>query len=401
MRIALYHNLPIGGAKRALFEMARVLKARGFLIDEITLTSAETDFIPLQFLVENQRIYSFHPNQMTSRRIPLITPYIHLLQGLKTLHRLDQLEQRIADEINAGGYDLLFAHDCMLGGNPGILRYVSIPSVFYCHHGMRPRIQLENAAQENRDLKEIYYTPARLLFESSLRAREKISCRAASLCLTNSYFSREMMLQHSGVSAKVVYLGTRIETFRPLGLPRENYVLSVGRVTYNKGQRFLIHALGTLPPDIRPELRLVADTVEQKEAHILESIAQNQDVQLSIESVLDDQRLVELYNRAKVFVYAPYLEPFGLVLLEAMACGTPVVAIREGGIREIITYGETGILVDRDPGEFGDAVLNVLKNPEYNLKLSNNAISFVKENCSWQRTGEELEKVFSNLTNYS
>ena len=71
--------------------------------------------------------------------------------------------------------------------------------------------------------------------------------------------------------------------------------------------------------------------------------------------LITDEELVILYNKAKLVVYTPYMEPFGLVPLEAMSCGTPVVGVNEGGVMETVLNGKTGILVERN-------VNNICKN---------------------------------------
>ena len=84
---------------------------------------------------------------------------------------------------------------------------------------------------------------------------------------------------------------------------------------------------------------------------------------------IPDEGLVQLYNRAMLTVYAPIMEPFGFVPLESMACGTPVVGIREAGVRETVRHAETGFLVDRDPEQFAAAVLALLDDDAYDEML--------------------------------
>ena len=79
---------------------------------------------------------------------------------------------------------------------------------------------------------------------------------------------------------------------------------------------------------------------------------------------LDVEKLKNYYNRARLCVYTPVAEPFGLVPLEAMACGTPVVGIREGGVPESIVHEQTGLLVERLHERFAAAVQSLLANPD-------------------------------------
>ena len=70
-------------------------------------------------------------------------------------------------------------------------------------------------------------------------------------------------------------------------------------------------------------------------------------MKLKILNLISDEELVLLYNKAKMVVYAPYCEPFGLVPLESMSCGTPVVGVGDGGVKETVINGKTGILTGR------------------------------------------------------
>ncbi len=67
-----------------------------------------------------------------------------------------------------------------------------------------------------------------------------------------------------------------------------------------------------------------------------------------IEEMVDTKSKVELYSNAAAFVCPSIYEPFGIINLEAMACGTPVVASNVGGIKEVVIHGETGFLVSLD-----------------------------------------------------
>src|SRR5207302_131294 len=79
----------------------------------------------------------------------------------------------------------------------------------------------------------------------------------------------------------------------------------------------------------------------------LHRLARGQDVQLEVLVGISTERLVRLYQGARVFLYAPHQEPFGLAVLEAMACARPVVAVAEGGPMESVEHEVTGLLTPR------------------------------------------------------
>jgi glycosyltransferase involved in cell wall biosynthesis len=97
------------------------------------------------------------------------------------------------------------------------------------------------------------------------------------------------------------------------------------------------------------------------------------------------------YNKARLCVYAPVKEPFGLVPLEAMACGTPVVGVREGGVSESVKHGETGLLAERDPQQFADAILTLLEDTDCRIRLGRQGRVYVQEQWQWEHSVSELE----------
>ncbi len=146
----------------------------------------------------------------------------------------------------------------------------------------------------------------------------------------------------TGVSALAQY---GIDSRRP-------YVLFVGRITRQKGILHLVNAIQYLLPDTQVVLCAGApDTEEigeQTSAAVRQAQARRPGV-IWIPQMVDRRTAIELYSHAAVFCCPSIYEPFGLINLEAMACCTPVVASAVGGIPEVVSHGETGLLVELEP----------------------------------------------------
>ena len=113
---------------------------------------------------------------------------------------------------------------------------------------------------------------------------------------------------------------------------------------------------------------------------------------------ISDNDLFDVLNRASMMVYAPRLEPFGLAPLEAGACGVPVIAVAEGGVRETIVDGVTGLLVRNDPHEAAAALTRLREDPALARWLGSNARIAINEKWSFEagidRIEEALRKCF-------
>ena len=196
------------------------------------------------------------------------------------------------------------------------------------------------------------------------RARlEWLNVHHAEVVLANSYFSRESLLRAYARESRVCYLGVDTELFRPLDLPREHFVIGLGAMDPNKGVADAIRAVAALPAP-RPALVWVSDRASGPYAAEMRTLAERSNVVLRAQEAVSDHALIDLLNRASVMIYTSHLEPFGLAPLEASACGTPVVAVAEGGVRESVLGGVNGVLVDRDPCALAAAMRAVMERAE-------------------------------------
>jgi D-inositol-3-phosphate glycosyltransferase len=108
--------------------------------------------------------------------------------------------------------------------------------------------------------------------------------------------------------------------------------------------------------------------------------------------------LPELYRAADVVVVPSASESFGLVALEASACGTPVVATAVGGLRVIVRDGESGYLVERrDPKSFAAALSRVLADPGAQTRLGANAVRLAHR-FPWVRTADGILDAYASVT---
>jgi len=110
------------------------------------------------------------------------------------------------------------------------------------------------------------------------------------------------------------------------------------------------------------------------------------------------EEIGKLLRECDLFVLPSRSEPFGIVIIEALACGKPVVASSVGGIVEIIRNGENGLLVPPDdPGALAEAINTVLSNPGLGSKMGTNGRATVVERFSVERNGNAYEQLFSSL----
>ncbi len=159
----------------------------------------------------------------------------------------------------------------------------------------------------------------------------------------------------------VIYNGIDLEEYHPVSSaaaldrfgidPKVPYVLFVGRITRQKGIIHLVNAIRHLDPGFQVVLCAGAPDTPEIAAEMraaVEAAQASRPGVIWVDQMVDTATKIELYSNAAVFVCPSIYEPFGIINLEAMACGVPVVASSVGGIKEVVVSGETGFLVPLD-----------------------------------------------------
>jgi glycogen synthase len=235
---------------------------------------------------------------------------------------------------------------------------------------------------------------------------EKTAVESADRVIAVSAQMREDILSHFEVEpAKVVVIHNGIDpdrfqrTERRDALARHGvrspYVLFVGRITDQKGIFHLLEAAPLLPAGVQVVLCASAPDTPEIESRLREAVARHPNV-VWINAMVAVEEVVQLYSHAAVFACPSVYEPFGLINLEAMACGTPVVASAVGGILEVVENGVTGLLVPPGrPDQLAQALNRVLGDRALAQGLGQAGRRRVEERFSWASVAERTERVYA------
>lgn len=219
--------------------------------------------------------------------------------------------------------------------------------------------------------------------------------------LTDSESSRRDIMTHLGFpphKISVVHPGVELERFRPgetvaQGRP---YVLCVAGADPTKNVETLVAAFSRLPKPLRDAYDLVLAGDFRRRADLREYVARSglQD-QTIFTGIVSDDRLVELYQQATLFVFPSRYEGFGLPVLEAMACGCPVISSNASSLPEVT--GEAAILIDPlDATELARAMVQVLSDPTVRRHLRERGLRQAAR-FSWERAARDTIAVYEQV----
>ncbi|MDQ1582012.1 MAG: alpha-maltose-phosphate synthase [Microbacteriaceae bacterium] len=223
----------------------------------------------------------------------------------------------------------------------------------------------------------------------------------------------------------VVYNGIDLERWRPLldpelvrslGMdPDRRAVVFVGRITRQKGLPYLLRAARLLPPDVQLVLCAGAPDTPEILAEVtagVQLLQSERDGVVWLDRLLSQTELSAVLTASTVFVCPSVYEPLGIVNLEAMACGLPVVGTATGGIPEVVDDGVTGRLVpidqatdgtgtpldpDRFVADLAATLVEVLDDPARAAVMGGAGRRRAETEFSWNQIATQTREIYSAL----
>lgn len=263
--------------------------------------------------------------------------------GRKHYQKYLPLMPRALEALDLSGYDLVISSEA--GPAKGVITDPDTLHLCYCHSPMRYVWDQYHVyrAQAGRAARAIMP-----LFAPSLRLWDHASAARPDEIIANSNFVRARVAKSWGRDARVVHPPVNLAAFQP-GPPSEvdDYYLYVGELISYKRPDLMIEAFN----DSGRRLLIIGDGAERAD---LEARAKSN---IRFLGRADFQTLRHHYQRCQALIF-PGVEDFGIIPLEAMACGRPVLAYGKGGALETIAPGRTGLFFDTPSVQSLNAVID-------------------------------------------
>lgn len=391
LRLLLVGNLPkpYGGVATYCYYLSRELSKKGIKVYFIDTHTNSKKEIPLHISYFATLLTFTDILQIISKPFIFITTIQALLRfkqymGFRELARTIKLCAKVIILVKKYDINIIHSQHCLLR---------TLACVIAGKVTKKPVFMTVMAAEfSHEEIFRRYYGP--IIYNTNNVAE----------IITISQFSKKKMLA-KGVqrTIHVIPIGVDTDKFLPLPylsrkkeLRKENILITVAQLSKRKGIDILIKSILYLkkknvivkiigsPGDASDELKILVRNL-------------NMGGKIIFLGQISDRGMIECYNNADIFVLPTKwkTEGFGLVSLEAMACGIPVIASRIGGIPEVVKKGISGILVSpKNPQQLAEAINSLLQNKQELTKIGKSARNWAISQFSWKRVAGATNELY-------
>ncbi len=376
-----------GGLNVYVMELARRLAQQGCLVDIFTRATAASQ----------PDVTQVEPGL---RVIQLQAGPLALLPPEELYEHLDAFHEALLsfNRVDGAVYDVVHSHYWLSGlAGQRLTAEWDVPHVVMFH-----------------TLGEIKNRASHAEHESELRIQSEAEVlRNADNVICATEQERALLRQLYGAldeKVSVIPLGVDLERFRPgekkaarasLGLQDERIILFVGRIEPLKGVDILINAAALLESDVECSVLIVGgDESSHQRIEELRDLARHNGIEHRVAFIgaVDHETLPLYYNAADICVVPSHYESFGLVAVEAMASGVPVVASRVGGLAGTVKDGETGYLIPwLCPEPFAERIELLLENEPLRQNLGEAARAAMVR-YRWENVASTVLELYNSLT---
>ena len=382
-----------------MYNHIEALKERGHYLEAWT-TDLDMNYLPLNQLITEHQIPL---KEKFQRAYKIKSP---VLRNKKITKVLKEHSAKCVDEIERLKFDIILANSCVYSYMPYISLFSSIPTAIYLGEPYRLLyeafpINIWQAPSFKFNLRNInkFRRDFEMTYARRVQVKEEINAAAAyDAILVNSLYSRESVLRAYGVEPKVCYLGVDKDKFISRADQKEPYVVGLGKISESKGVDKSIIAVSKIENAHRPVIKWISNGYDKDYFDFITKLASEAGVTFQPLINIDDRELISVLSKAAVMIYTPKLEPFGLAPLEANMCGTYVVAIAEGGIRESIEHNVNGTLFPRfDEHIIANELEKFITKLDFASQKGMEARSHASINWNSKLMGDNIEKELYSL----
>lgn len=394
--LALLGGVDSGGQNVYVAEIARQLGQNGFEVD--IFTRRDTATLPsIVHYAENVRVIHINAGPAIPVRKEMLLPFMDDFAKEMIRFMLDSHHD----------YELVHANFFMSGYVAMIIRQtLNIPFVVTFHALGKVRSIYQGSQDE---------------FPAARQAIEKQVMEEASAIIAECPQDKvDMISLYKAQAYKIVIIpcGINPDDFYPvpqqeararLGLARDDrIVLQLGRLVPRKGIETTIRGFAELihRHKVAARLIIVGGDTQHADSSLTPEIGRLS--KIAAECGVDDHvrflgahprhELRYFYSAADAFISTPWYEPFGITPLEAMACGTPVIGSKVGGIKFTVNEGKTGFLVHpHDPAAVGKKLATLFNDEHMLQQMAQNSVQHVNRHFTWAMVCKELSLLYKKV----